>query len=613
MIQKQDILCLSTIDWDFNWQGHQEIMKTFAECGNRVLYVENMGVRVPRFRDMPRLWKRIQNWRQGIRGIRKVGENLYVFSPIVLPFPYSRIASRINRWILLAQLRQWMRVMSFEQPIVWTFLPTQTVVDFIGRFKRKLVVYYCIADFEKLVASPKKVRRTEERLLRQCDVVFAQGEDLKKRCEAHHTPVHIFPFGVNADVFLKAEKTSQIPEEMAPLKRPILGYSGGLHRHVDYPLIRELALRHPEWSLVFVGPVQTDVSLIGDLGNVFLLGEKSHAELPHYIKQFDICLVPYCLSEYTRTVYPTKMNEYLILGKPVVSTDLPEIRNFNADFENVVKIGRNYEEFEQSILSLMDEKDGGQRNFRTEIALEHNWQKRIEAMSAILENKLGLKESVRERMWKESFLSLLRASQRHLFRWVLSVVIFGALVFYTPVLWWAAEPLRISDRPQKSEAIVVLGGGVGERGRPGTSTIERARYASELYRQGWAPVVIFSSGYVYSYQEAEDMKLIARSSGVPEEAIFLETRSSSTYENVRFVKEILDREGWRSVLLVSAPYHMRRVSWVFRKAAPNVTVHYLPVKKNSFFKKEIPVHLKQMQALIHEVVGVFYYWLKGYV
>jgi hypothetical protein len=43
----ETILCLSSIDWDFNWQGHQEIMSRLADHGNRVLFVENTGVRVP--------------------------------------------------------------------------------------------------------------------------------------------------------------------------------------------------------------------------------------------------------------------------------------------------------------------------------------------------------------------------------------------------------------------------------------------------------------------------------------------------------------------------------------------------------------------------------------
>ena len=71
MLQSQNIICISSIDWDFIWQGHQEIMSTFARNGNRVLFLENTGVRAPTLRDIPRLKKRFINWSKGVRGIRK--------------------------------------------------------------------------------------------------------------------------------------------------------------------------------------------------------------------------------------------------------------------------------------------------------------------------------------------------------------------------------------------------------------------------------------------------------------------------------------------------------------------------------------------------------------
>src|SRR5262245_41845661 len=89
-----DILCISSIDWDFIWQGHQEIMSTLAASGRRVLFLENTGVRPLRFRDLPRLRRRLRNWSKGPGGFREERPNLFVLSPIVLPGPYSRIATR---------------------------------------------------------------------------------------------------------------------------------------------------------------------------------------------------------------------------------------------------------------------------------------------------------------------------------------------------------------------------------------------------------------------------------------------------------------------------------------------------------------------------------------
>ena len=102
---RQDVLCISSIDWDFIWQGHQEIMSTLAAEGHRVLFLENTGVRAPNVRDLPRVRQRVRNWWRGTKGFREERPNLFVYSPIVLPLPYSRVARWVNRWLLMRALQ----------------------------------------------------------------------------------------------------------------------------------------------------------------------------------------------------------------------------------------------------------------------------------------------------------------------------------------------------------------------------------------------------------------------------------------------------------------------------------------------------------------------------
>ncbi|MBV9772384.1 MAG: hypothetical protein JO040_00445, partial [Gemmatimonadetes bacterium] len=60
-IRGASIVCLSLIDWSFNRQFPQEISDAFAAAGNRVLFVENTGIRRPALRDASRLWVRLRN------------------------------------------------------------------------------------------------------------------------------------------------------------------------------------------------------------------------------------------------------------------------------------------------------------------------------------------------------------------------------------------------------------------------------------------------------------------------------------------------------------------------------------------------------------------------
>ncbi len=135
--------------------------------------------------------------------------------------------------------------------------------------------------------------------------------------------------------------------------------------------------------------------------------------------------------------------------------------------------------------------------------------------------------------------------------------------------------------------------------------------------------MVFSSGYMYAFKEPLVMKVLAVSLGVPEEAIILEDRAKNTYENVKFSKDILAQNNWNKMLLVSSPYHMRRTSLVFNKIAKEIKVRYTPIPKSLFYAhpekdghgKRIwkQINLQQIKGIIHEYLGILYYWWKGWI
>jgi len=621
MISNENIICISSIDWDFIWQGHQEIMSAFAKNGNRVLFIENTGVRVPGIRDADRIKKRLVNWLKGIKGFREVSENLYVYSPLILPFPYSKLARWINRNLLSGSLMKWARVMNFRDVIFWTFLPTGTALDIIDEYGCKCLVYYCIADFNKL-ANIKRVQRTENALIKNSDIVFAQGKNLEEKCRKFNDNVHIFPFGVNINIFNSSKGLSAgyNYDDIKNIKKPIIGYIGGIHRHIDFDLLRHIATSNREWSLVLLGPIQTDISSLGGIPNIIFLGKKDFHLLPGYIKEFDVCIIPYLKNEYTNTVYPTKLNEYHALGKPVVSTDLPEVMVFNQENQDLVSIAKTREEFVKKIHDALKE-EGNLANERIKSAKKHSWDIRIEQMSNLIEDAVNKKKLIGYSDWQRRFKQIYKSSGKRFTKAAFVLFVLWLLIFYTPVVWFLAEPLKIVNEPQKADAIVVLGGGVGESGKTGQGYEERVDYAVKLYNQGYADHIIFSTGYKFIFNEAEVMKSLAISLGVPKEAIILEEKAGSTYENVKLVKEILDKERWRSVLLISSPYHMGRVSLAVKKNAPGITFIYTPAQSRFYvhdisFKNKIVsqrIKIKQIKGIIHEYLGIVYYYFKGYI
>lgn len=614
MLKNENIICISSIDWDFIWQGHQEIMTALARNGNRVLFIENTGVRAPGIRDIQRIKKRIKNWFKGVKGIRKEADNLYIFSPLILPFPYFWIARWINRRLIFRILERWMKVMDFSDVIAWTFLPTPLSVDIIDNLVKKMVVYYCIDNFFVSSISAKKIRKSEKALLSKADLVFVTSRELYRYCSQYNNKVHTFPFGVNYSEFEKArQKESTVFDELKDIKRPIVGYVGGIHKWIDQKLIKRLAEKYRDYSFVFVGPLQTPIPSLSVLKNIYFLGNREHKDLPFFIKGFDVCIIPYLITDYTRNVYPTKLNEYLAMGRPVVSTALPEVVGFDRDYKNAVYIAEDEEAFDEAVKKAVSENAKNFTDRRIEVARKNSWENRIENMCGLIEGEIESKKIDREARWKENLVNFYRAARRRIFGFSVVCILTFLLLFKTPFIWFVASPLKISQAPQKADVIVVFGGGVGETGNPGKSTIERARYASKLYLQGYAAKIIFSSGYTYTYNDADNMRLLAISMGVPSRDIILEKNANSTYENVVFSAKVLDKNGWDSALVVSSPYNMRRASLVFNKWAKDLRVFYVPVENTQFYDRAYGVKIEQIRAVLHEYLGIAYYLFKGYI
>jgi len=258
-----------------------------------------------------------------------------------------------------------------------------------------------------------------------------------------------------------------------------------------------------------------------------------------------------------------------------------------------------------------------------EAARQNSWPRRIEQMSGLIERAMMKKKLDKERMWKENLLAFYRVARRKLSRLVISSSLLYLLLFYTPFIWFLAEPLKIVDLPEESDTIVVFAGGVGESGQARQGYEERVVYAVDLYKQGLADNLIFSSGYMYVFKEPLLMKALAISLGVPENAVILEDKARNTYENVDFVAKILGKKGWDKILLVSSPYHMRRASLVFNKVAKNIRVDYTPIPKSIFYSHEDRdsygrknwkrINLEQIKGMLHEYLGIVYYWWRGYI
>jgi uncharacterized SAM-binding protein YcdF (DUF218 family) len=129
------------------------------------------------------------------------------------------------------------------------------------------------------------------------------------------------------------------------------------------------------------------------------------------------------------------------------------------------------------------------------------------------------------------------------------------------ILFAARSYLTVSDEIVPVDVIVVLGCPANNDGSISPVLKSRVDEAIRLYAQQMAPHILLSGGAVYNaHAEAHNMRDYAVSRGIPKDRIFVEDQSRDTFLNLCHVNQIIKRNGWHSVLVVTSHYHTQRIS-----------------------------------------------------
>lgn len=382
----KDILIFSTADWDNPfWTNKQHMAVRFSTQGYRVLYVESLGLRQPTFegRDLQRIFRRLRRF---FAGARPVQQNIWVFSPLVLPFHRWAWVRRLNHWLLVGSL-SWLRLrLGFQRMVVWSYNPM--IAPLARSLRPELLVFHSVDDLTAAPRLPKaEIEAAEADLLRDADFVFVTSPELAARYETMGRADSVFlPNVVDYDHFHRAVEIAEAAD-LASIPRPRAGFIGAISGYkLDFDLLRELALRHPEFQFVLIGQVGegdpgTDISRL-KAPNLHLLGPRSYERLPEYLAGFDVALLPCARNDYTRSMFPMKFFEYLAAGKTVIGTPLPSLKPFERLYwgsEGIDGFSASLERFK-----------AGERipaELADEFARKNTWETRLRTMLEMIEGE----------------------------------------------------------------------------------------------------------------------------------------------------------------------------------------------------------------------------------
>ncbi len=243
--------------------------------------------------------------------------------------------------------------------------------------------------FSELELPPSEA---EVSLIKKVDQVFIHSPRLMERKGAINPNTTFIPNGVDFEAYAKPV---QEPRDLSFIPRPRIGYVGVIKRQLNWPLIWELVKRHQAWSFVFVGPRSSHaeiLTLVEELSrrpNVYFIGPKTVAELPGYPQHCDACIMPYHVNGYTNNIYPLKLHEYLASGRPVVSSPIRSLQ----DFEGVISLVEGPNDWSLALTRVVQPMAADREAMirRREIARQYDWNKLVRKLAQILCERLGKK------------------------------------------------------------------------------------------------------------------------------------------------------------------------------------------------------------------------------
>lgn len=316
----------------------------------RVIWINSVGWRTPRLTRAD-LFRVLGKVRAATAGVVHPHPNLVVCTPLVLPCYGNAAARRLNAILLERVVRGLARRHGFSgYSLMTTYPATEGVFRRLGGVRR---IYYCADEYTTFPGlRPDLVRTLEARLMESVDTVVTTSTALYRAKSANHPRVAYLPHAVDFEHFAKAyDPATPVPGDLKTLPRPIIGFTGLIRDLIDVEIIDTIARRRPDWSVVLVGRRNFDAAPLPERRNIHYLGERAYEQIPGYLRGIDVCLMPYRQVETSTYMNPVKLREYLAAGKPIVSTPLPEV----VQFDGLVEIAADGDEFVAKIARCLSE------------------------------------------------------------------------------------------------------------------------------------------------------------------------------------------------------------------------------------------------------------------
>jgi UDP-galactopyranose mutase len=329
------LLCFSHLRWNFVYQRPQHLLSRCQKVCDVHFWEEPEHV-AAQSADL-----RVETDPTGLR----------VLTPL-LPQGVDRLASVVLQRELLDG---YIKREQIGRYISWYYTPM--ALDFTSHLTPCLTVYDCMDELSNFKGAPPNLVRMEATLFARADVVFAGGASLYESKRQQHQNVHLFPSSIDREHFSRARAHLADPADQNGIPHPRIGFFGVLDERLDRDLLAAIAQQNPDWQLILLGPLaKIDPEDLPRAENIHYLGRKAYAELPDYLANWEVAILPFAQNPSTKFISPTKTPEYLAAGKPVVSTPIQDVVRPYGEL-GLVEIAADAEAFSQAIETCLQRDD----------------------------------------------------------------------------------------------------------------------------------------------------------------------------------------------------------------------------------------------------------------
>lgn len=402
-MQKKDIVCVALPTWE------GEYMKTIVQImsllarRHRVLYVDYTFTWKDIFmkalgkkKDTP--WQRMVGIAPRLRTIdTRFGSQVHVLTPPPV-LPANWISSPELYQTVMAQegarlgksIREAMQTLNFKDPIVINAFSPAFGLQLAGKLGESLLVYYCYDEISAASWCGKHGSLQEAKLLKVADGVITTSEALLKAKKLSHEQTYLVKNGVDYSLFHEGFQAKPPVKEA----QKVVGYLGSVDHRIDADLLEYCFQQLPEYTFVITGRIvdQDKADRFRKYANVELRGSRQPEQLPAEVSGFHAGIIPFVCSEFTKNIYPLKINEYLAAGLPVVMTDFAEL----GEFSSIASVASGKEAFVELLRKELEEDSAERRIRRAQFASQNSWESRVETLEEVLEKLLEHKKIMTE-------------------------------------------------------------------------------------------------------------------------------------------------------------------------------------------------------------------------